>query len=165
MMIRSRLKLSRWLSLFLLLFLQTKQANACICDSITEMNDSIYNESQIIFKGRVLSIKVNNEVQEIKFLVQEEFKDTEVGDTIIIHSLSEPGFCGIRLFINDIWYMCVSGIDDENKLWTSQCDRNINLTKKKCDLIGSSAQDKYLYQRYRSNKKRYKKEKKWLSNR
>lgn len=86
--------------IILLLILSCKLSHACQCP-ITSLTDKETNKYDIIFKGKIKSIKLNNKNSEAIFEVDELYKGLLAQDFKIL--FNDADVCKIELRVGDDW--------------------------------------------------------------
>lgn len=120
-------------ALLFIFFFLTPISWGCTClGNFVSMNDSLFENAQIVFVGRVISVeKMHNSLTiRVHLKVTEAFKQTEIGDTIEILTVSDSGLCGLDINKNESWYFFINS-NNNDTLWENMCGRSVKLTRKK----------------------------------
>lgn len=92
--------------LFLLLALYPKP-NYCSCIPLPPIDDKQYNDYNLIAKGKVVKITMNNMEENIYFAIDTCYKGDEREKTLKITSPGSEGMCGIFPKVGEDWLMFV----------------------------------------------------------
>lgn len=115
-----------FLTLFILLFLNT--AYCCSCEPLGKIDDQQYNKYDLIFIGKVVSIKKKLGMKEVAFESQTKFKGVHSSSKIIIMTSAYESECGILPKIGDEWL--VFSYFDKDRFKTNLCTRTKSMNKK-----------------------------------
>jgi hypothetical protein len=115
-----------YLILFILLF--SNAAYCCSCIPLDKIDDQQYNKYDLIFTGKVVSIKKKLGVKEITFETQIKFKGVHSSSKIIIKTSAYESECGILPKIGEEWLIFAHR--EKGGFQTSLCTRTKSMNKK-----------------------------------
>jgi hypothetical protein len=117
---------------FLLLFsLLTHKPNYCSCIPLPPIDEQQYNEYNLIVKGRVAKISLNNFERTIDLIVETFYKGGQNKTKIKIMAPRQEGMCGIVPKVGEEWLMFA--YTDKGRFRTELCTRTKNMNPKAWD--------------------------------
>jgi hypothetical protein len=143
--------------LIIILIFVSNSSLGCICaNSISRLNDSIYNNALSIFVGEVISVENKSTINIIRIVVSDAIKKSNNHDTIEVITNADTGLCGLKIKEGEKWYFHINKIDNNNYFWEDICGRSIKLTKKKISKRFFDSEAKYYRKIYRKDKRKHK---------
>jgi antitoxin component YwqK of YwqJK toxin-antitoxin module len=122
--------------MFLFFFSLQLQSSACSCSFDKYLTIEEYNNSALIFTGRVVRVDTVitkiDKTQKVHFVIDTLYKGNHTSDTVIVDARIYEGMCGIRFTLNEQRMIFttyknsfVNGkTTNERLLFTSLCYRN-----------------------------------------
>ena len=117
--------------LFLFTLLVQNHPNYCSCIPLGPLDDKQYNEYNLIAKGKIVNVIVNNSERIIYLEVETYYKGKQTQANIEIGTPSQEGVCGILPKVGENWLMFAYA--DEKNYKTSLCTRTKNMNPKAWD--------------------------------
>ena len=100
----------------------------CSCLPPGKIDDIQFNKYDLIFKGKVVSIKKKNEVVSILFQVEDYYKGNKYSKTIKVATVAYESACGITVKRGEEWL--VYAFFSNNEYNTNLCTRTKNMNPK-----------------------------------
>ncbi len=112
----------------LLILLLSNAAYCCSCVPLGKIDDNQYNKYDVIFKGKVLSVKNSGIIKEVVFEVETHFKGGEKMRKLTVNTIAYESACGISPKAGQEWL--VFAYKEKNGLQTNLCTRTKNMDSK-----------------------------------
>lgn len=117
--------------IWIVFYLFTPKPNYCSCIPLPPMDDKQYNEYNLIVKGNVVKIEINDLDEKIYLKIDTCYKGENIPKTVTIISPNSAGMCGIFPKVSEQWL--IFAYTDGKNFTTNLCTRTKTLNSKAWD--------------------------------
>ena len=114
--------------LIILILFFSNTAYCCSCTPHGELDDQQYNKYDMIFKGKVLSVRKSGIIKVVVFEVETLFKGTGAIRKLTVKTMANESECGISPKAGEVWL--IFAYKEKNEYQTNLCTRTKNMNKK-----------------------------------